>query len=56
MDTVYALFQSVVEDHKEEPAIIENNGTTIFGELSNMVDMIARGFPKEIYSIGIVQK
>ncbi len=48
MDTVYALFQTVVEAHKSEPAIIENNRTMTFGELSNMVDMIACSFPREI--------
>ena len=56
MDTVYALFQTVVEAHKEEPAIVENNRTMTFGELSNLVDRIACSFPEEIHSVGIVMR
>lgn len=56
MDTIYALFQTAVESYKNEPAIIENTRTMTFGELSNMVDMIACSFPKEIYSIGIIMR
>ena len=47
MDTVYALFQEVVEAHKEEPAILENNRTLTFGELSDLVDRIACSFPRK---------
>lgn len=54
MDTVYALFQQVVKAHEQEPAILENNRTFTFGDLSHMVDRIACSFPKEIHSIGIV--
>ncbi len=53
-DTVYSLFENVVSDHKNETAIIENNRTMTFGELSDLVDIIAGSFPKEITSIGIV--
>lgn len=44
MDTIYSLFQKVVKDHENDPAILENNRTMTFGELSNMVDMIACSF------------
>ena len=40
MDTIYSLFQKVVKEHENAPAIIENDRTMTFGELSNMVDMI----------------
>lgn len=53
-DTIYALFENVVRNHKNETAIIENNRTLTFGELSDLVDMIADCFPQEITSIGIV--
>ena len=49
MDTIYSLFQEVVKEHGQEPAIIENSRTMTFGELSNMVDMIACSFPAEIH-------
>lgn len=53
-DTIYSLFQSAVQAHRDETAIIENQRTMTFGELSNLVDIIAGGFPKEIKSVGIV--
>lgn len=53
-DTIYSFFKNVVENHKNETAIIENNRTLTFGELSDLVDIIADSFPKEITSIGIV--
>ena len=56
MDTVYALFQSVVQRHGQVPAIIENNRTMTFAELSDLVDRIACSFPQEIHSIGIVMR
>lgn len=56
MDTVYALFQEIVEAHKEELAILENNRTMTFGELSDLVDRIACSFPQEIHSVGIVMR
>lgn len=54
IDTVYSLFENIAVKHKDETAIIENDRTMTFGELSNLVDIIAGSFPKEITSIGIV--
>lgn len=54
MNTVYSYFSNIVAGHKEETAVIENGRTMTFGELSNMVDMIACSFPKKVNSIGIV--
>ena len=56
MDTIYSLFQKVVKEHENAPAIIENDRTMTFGELSNMVDMITCSFPQEVHSIGIVMR
>ncbi len=53
-DTIYAYFANVVANHRDEPAIIENHRTLTFGELSNLVDMIAGSFPEKVTSIGIV--
>ena len=53
-DTIYALFQSAVQLHRNETAIIEKQRTMTFGELSNLVDIIAGSFPKGIKSVGIV--
>ncbi len=53
-NTIYSLFENVVKEHKTETAIIENNRTMTFGELSNLVDIIAAVFPEHIKSIGIV--
>lgn len=53
-DTIYSLFERTVKAHTDEPAIIENNRSLTFGELSGLVDMIAGSFPKEVRSIGIV--
>ena len=49
MDTIYSLFQKVVKEHENAPAIIENDRTMTFGELSNMVDMITCSFPQEVH-------
>ena len=54
MDTIYSLFQKVVKEHENAPAIIENDRAMTFGELSNMVDMITCSFPQEVHSIGTV--
>ena len=56
MDTIYSLFQKVVKEHENAPAIIENDRAMTFGELSNMVDMITCSFPQEVHSIGIVMR
>lgn len=53
-DTIYALFEDVARNYKNETAIIENNRTLTFGELSDLVDTIADCFPQGIASIGIV--
>ena len=49
MDTIYSLFQKVVKEHENAPAIIENDRAMTFGELSNMVDMITCSFPQEVH-------
>ncbi len=54
MNTIYSLFQNIVTENKEKTAIIENDRTMTFGELSNLVDLIAGSFPKEVTSVGIV--
>ena len=53
-DTIYSLFEHIAVNHGNETAIIENSRTVTFGELSNLVDMVAGSFPKEVRSIGIV--
>lgn len=54
MNTIYSLFQNVVTENRNKTAIIENDRTMTFGELSNLVDLIAGSFPEEITSVGIV--
>lgn len=54
MDTVYSLFQNVVAENRDRTAIIENDRTMTFGELSNLTDLIAGSFPERITSVGIV--
>lgn len=54
MNTVYSLFQNVVAENRDRTAIIENDRTMTFGELSNLVDLIAGSFPEKITSVGIV--
>lgn len=54
MDTIYALFQNIVKENYDKTAIIENTRSMTFGELSDMVDMIAGTFPDKVDSIGIV--
>lgn len=53
---VYGLFQKIVREHKTAPAIIENNRTMTFGELSDMADMIADSFPDNARAVGIVMR
>lgn len=53
-DTIYSLFENAVMRHKNEIAIIENNRTITFGELSELVDIMACSFPETIRSVGIV--
>lgn len=53
-DTIYSLFEDVVRNRKNETAIIENNRMLTFGDLSDLVDLIAECFPASISSVGIV--
>lgn len=53
-DTIYSLFENMAEKYKNETAVIENNRTMNFGELSAMVNRIAEGFPQKVTSVGIV--
>ena len=55
-NTIYGLFQKTVQEHKNAPAIIENDKTLTFGELSDMVDMIADSFPDNTHAVGIVMR
>ncbi|MCI9080343.1 MAG: amino acid adenylation domain-containing protein [Lachnospiraceae bacterium] len=54
MDTIYSLFQKTVTENSDKTAVIENDRTLTFGELSNLVDLIAGSFPEKITSAGIV--
>ena len=54
IDTINTHVENVVKNHRQEKAIIENSRTMTFGELSDLVDIIAGSFPKEVSSIGIV--
>lgn len=53
-ESIYSLFAEAVSLYRDETAIIENNRTLTFGELSNLVDEIARSFPGEVKTVGIV--
>lgn len=53
-DTIYSLFESVVQKHGDKTAIDENGRKMTFRELSVLVNMIAGSFPKKITSVGIV--
>lgn len=53
-ETLYSLFEKAAEKYRTEIAIIENNRTLTFGELFDLVDMIAESFPQRVSSIGIV--
>lgn len=53
-DTVYTVFKGMAEKRKNEAAIIENGRTMTFGELSDLVDIIAGSFPEGVKCIGIV--
>ena len=46
-DTIDSLFEHVVREHKDETAIIENERTMTFGELSHLVDRIAGSFRRK---------
>jgi len=55
-NTIYGLFQETVNRYRNNLAIIENKRTMTFGELSDMVDMIADSFPDHTKSVGIVMR
>jgi non-ribosomal peptide synthetase component F len=55
-NTIYGLFKEAVDKHRDEPAVIENKRTLTFGQLSDMVDMIADSFPDDTRSVGIVMR
>ena len=48
--SIYGLFQETVNKYRNSAAIIENKRTMTFGELSDMVDMIADSFPDHTMS------
>lgn len=54
MDTIYSLFKKTADKYKNEAAIIENDRTLTFGELSELIDKIAATFPEDLTSVGIV--
>lgn len=53
-NTIYGLFKNVVNENSDMPAIIENHRTMTFGQLSDMVDMIANAFPNNLNAVGVV--
>lgn len=53
-ETIYSQFEKVVKHHRQDTAIIEQERTLTFGELSDLVDLIAGSFPQKVSSIGIV--
>lgn len=55
-NTVYGLFRAIVEKQPDATAIIENDRTMTFKELSDMVDMIADSFPDNTRSVGIIMR
>ncbi len=55
-NTIYGLFQKTVEANRNSVAIIENRRAMTFGELSDMVDMIADSFPPHTRAVGIVMR
>ena len=52
--TIYAMFENAAAKYTNKTAIIENDKTLTFGQLSELVDLIAGSFPEKITSIGIV--
>ncbi|HIR27277.1 MAG TPA: amino acid adenylation domain-containing protein [Candidatus Choladousia intestinigallinarum] len=53
-NTIYECFQNVVSHNRQKTAIIENNRTMTFGELSDLAELMAGTFPDKISSVGIV--
>lgn len=55
-NTIYRLFRAMAERQPDAPAIVENERTMTFRELSAMVDMIADSFPDNTHAVGIVMR
>ncbi len=55
-NTIYGKFMRVVNTYPDRPAVIENNRTMTFAELSNMVDAIANTFPDDVKAVGVIMK
>lgn len=53
-DTIYSSFESIAKKYENQPAVVENNRTMTFGELSALTDMIAGTFPEKLTGVGIV--
>ena len=51
---IYEKFVQVVNTYPDQPAVIENNRTMSFADLSGMVDMIAKTFPDDLKAAGMV--
>ncbi len=56
MDTIFDTFHQIAESYPDHPAIIEEDRTLTFNDLSHMADRIASGFPKGVHSVGIVMR
>ncbi len=53
-NTIYGTFMQVVRDNPRQPAVLENNRTLTFAELSGMADAIANTFPEDVRAVGVV--
>lgn len=53
-NTIYTAFQKVVSARGQKTAVIENNRTLTFQELSDLVDLIAGTLPEGVRGVGIV--
>ncbi|MCD8212415.1 MAG: amino acid adenylation domain-containing protein [Oscillospiraceae bacterium] len=53
-NTIYALFKEQVSADPAKPAVIENDRVLSFGDLDQMTDRIAAGFPDKVQSVGII--
>ncbi len=56
MDTIYELFQKIVNTYPDQPAIIEDERVLTFKDLSRMVDQIAGSFPDNMKTAGIIMR
>lgn len=53
-NTIYGMFENVVHEHPDLPAVIENDRTLTFRQLADLACMIESSFPAEVRSVGIV--